>query len=99
MIRLESTFDKYDLTEKEYDLSFDYTTLQLVQLRNIRTDAAEEKVTLKYDSLNPMAFVQREAELQGQIGVLTVLINSCMEIQEKKLRTAIAEAQSQQSQS
>jgi hypothetical protein len=43
-------------------------------MQNIIAEAAEEKVRLTFDPLNPNAFIQREAELQGTILTLKAIL-------------------------
>lgn len=70
-----SLFTKYQFDTPEELISaysFSLASRQLIQ--NLICEAAEEKVKLTYDPAEPMKFVQREAELQGQIGILTMLL-------------------------
>ena len=71
---LPSTFTRYQLTPEEIQSGQALTTNNLYLMQNLICDAAEEKLALKYDPTNPMAFAQREAELQGQIGILKLLV-------------------------
>lgn len=50
------------------------TTLNLQNIQNLISAAAEEKLNMKFDPSNTLAFAQREAELQGQIGILKYLV-------------------------
>lgn len=70
---LPSTFSRYSLTSDEQTQAQILTTLNLQMIQNFICDAADERLSLKFDPLNPMAFAQREAELQGQIGILKML--------------------------
>lgn len=71
---LPSSFTRYHLTQEE-TLAGQILTAQNIQyIQNLICDAAEEKLGLKFDPLNPMEFAQREAELMGQIGILKMLI-------------------------
>lgn len=71
---IQSTFTRYSLTSEEIQSGQSLTTNNLYVMQNLICDAAEEKLALKYDPLNPMEFAQREAELQGQIGILKLLV-------------------------
>lgn len=71
---IPSTFTRYSLTQEEIIRGQTLTTDNLNLLQNYMCDAAEEKLSLKFDPLNPIVFAQREAELQGQIGILKMLI-------------------------
>jgi hypothetical protein len=72
--QLITTFTRYSLTEEEATAGQQLTTQNIQVLQNLMCDAAEEKLALKFDPQNPMEFAQREAELQGQIGILKLLI-------------------------
>jgi hypothetical protein len=74
MIPLPSTFSRFQLTSEEQSSGQSLTTNNLAVIQNLICDAAEERLALKYDPLNPLIWVQREAELQGQIGVLKLLV-------------------------
>lgn len=71
---IPSTFTRYHLTSEEQLSGQTLTTSNLQLLQNYICDAAEEKLALKFDPTNPLVFAQREAELQGQIGILKMLI-------------------------
>ena len=71
---LPSTFTRFQLTPEEISSGQTLTTNNLYLLQNLICDAAEEKLALKFDPTNPLAFAQREAELQGQIGILKLLV-------------------------
>jgi len=71
---LPSTFTRYKLTPEEQTNGQTLTTNNLYVLQNFICDAAEEKLALKFDPEHPMLFAQREAELQGQIGILKLLV-------------------------
>jgi hypothetical protein len=74
MIPLPSTFSRFQLTSEEQSSGQSLTTNNLAAIQNLICDAAEERLALKYDPLNPLIWVQREAELQGQIGILKLLV-------------------------
>lgn len=78
---LPSTFTRYHLTSEEQISGQTLTTPNLQLLQNYICDAAEEKLSLKFDTLNPMQFAQREAELQGQIGILKMLVELASQTQ------------------
>lgn len=71
---LPSTFTRYQLTPEEQLNGQILNTDNLQVIQNYICDAAEEKLALKYDPEHPMLFAQREAELQGQIGILKLLV-------------------------
>lgn len=67
-------FTSWNLDPLEFRRGCTYNDLQVKVIQNLICQAALEKVSLTYDPLNSMAFVQREAELQGQIGILEFLL-------------------------
>jgi hypothetical protein len=71
---INSTFTRYKLTPDEQTSGEQLTSSNLFVIQNLICDAAEEKLALKFDPLNPQSFVQREAELQGQLGILQLLV-------------------------
>lgn len=72
---LPTLFTKFLLTDEEELAGVTFTTEQRMYMQNMVAEAAEEKVRLTFDSANPAAFMQREAELQGCIITLTNLLN------------------------
>jgi len=72
--RKPTGFDSYTFDESEMKAATRLMPLQKQLYQTLAADAAIEKATLKYDPLNPHAFIQREAELQGQIGILLHLV-------------------------
>lgn len=71
---INSTFTRYKLTEEEQLAGQQLTSSNLCVMQNLMCDAAEERLSIKFDPINPLIFAQREAELQGQIGILKMLI-------------------------
>jgi hypothetical protein len=67
-------FTKYILTDEEELAGTAFSTTQRCFMQNIIAEAAEEKVRLTFDPLNPNAFIQREAELQGTILTLQAIL-------------------------
>jgi hypothetical protein len=70
-----SRFTFYTLSPQEASQAAVFTSLNIAHLSNIRAQAAEDKLNLTYDPLNPIAFAQREAELHGVISTIDNLIN------------------------
>ena len=76
---LTNTFAVYDLTEEEA-LQGSILTIQQVQvIQNLLAGAAEEKLNLELDPLNPVKFAQEEASLKGQIDILRYLLDTSIE--------------------
>ena len=69
-------FTQFVLTKEEEEAGIEFTTCQRMYIQNLISEAALEKVKLTFDPQNPQQFVQREAELQGQINVLVSLLNA-----------------------
>lgn len=67
-------FTSYNLSEEEQLASYQLTTLTKMMLQNELSLAAQEKLALKFDPLNPINFAQREAELAGKIGILQYIL-------------------------
>lgn len=72
--RKPTGFDSYTFTEDEMKAATRLMPLQKALYQTLAADAAIEKAMLKFDPLNPLIFAQREAELQGQIGILLHLV-------------------------
>lgn len=72
---LPSTFSRYYLGAEEQVQAETLTSLNLQSIQNLLCDCAEAKVNLKFDPLHTGDFLQKEAELQGQIGILRLLID------------------------
>ena len=70
----QSSFTRYTLGKGEQIAGESLTPETAYVLQNLICDAAEEKLNLKLDPTNPMQFAQREAELQGQIGILKYIL-------------------------
>lgn len=72
--QIQNRFTSWELSETEAQLGFLYSDLQRCNIQNLISEAAEAKISLTFDPTNPIAFAQREAELQGQIGILEYLL-------------------------
>lgn len=71
----KSSFVRYEMTESEIKAGSVFTLDQRAVMQNLIADAAEEKIALTFDTNNPQQFIQREAELTGQIGILKYLLD------------------------
>lgn len=67
-------FTSYNLTPQELMAGQMLTVAQVMNIQNYLSQVAIRKLNLKYDPLNPVAFAQQEAEMQGQITVLRQLL-------------------------
>jgi len=79
---LPSLFTRYALTEQEHIEGCLLNANQKAVIQNLTADIAEEKLLLKFDPSNVAAYQQREAELQGQIGILKFLLAASDEAEE-----------------
>jgi len=69
-----NVFQSWVLSPKEILQGSIFSGLQKQYLQNERAKLAHERITLSYDAEHPTKFMQRDAELQGQIGILTYLL-------------------------
>ena len=72
---LNSSFITYTLTPAQVAAGSTFTHDQRAVIQNLIGDAAEEKLNLTFDPSHPQIFIQREAELMGQIGILKYLLS------------------------
>lgn len=79
---LPSLFSKFQLTDVELLEGTLLNTNQKAVIQNLLADTVADKILLKFDPDNIAAFQQREAELQGQIGILQYLIATSDEAEE-----------------
>jgi len=70
-----NNFSEWNLTDEEIPFAYSFNDLNLKALQNEIAIASQEKISLKFDPLNPIAFAQQEAELAGKIGILQYLID------------------------
>ncbi len=70
-----SQFSQYELTESETLAGSILSQEQIYVIQNLISSIAAEKLALKFTPESPLEFAQREAELQGQIGILTYLLD------------------------
>ena len=79
-IRVNS-FTSYDLTSAEEQAGSILNHNQKLVLQNKLAFLAETKIRLKFDPSHVQEFLQQEAELQGQIGILTWLLETSAQIE------------------
>lgn len=75
-------FSSYTLSEAELKEGLTFNIYQLRVIQNMIAEAANEKISLVFDPTNPSEFIQREAELHGQINVLEYLIAASIKEEE-----------------
>lgn len=71
---VNSSFTRYEFSDEELFQAFAFSPLTRMAIQNEIAIAAEEKIALKFDPSNPLAFAQQEAELAGKIGILQFLL-------------------------
>lgn len=86
-----TSFTSYDLTPAEQLSGSILSTMQVQVIQNLICGIAESKLVLTLDTSNPNSFIQREAELQGQLGILKHLLATS----EESIKQSNYEAQSQ----
>lgn len=76
MAHLDPTnpFQAWVLSPEEYLHAQVLTSLQKQYLQNERAVLANKRIALRYDPEHPQKFLQADAELQGQIGILSYLL-------------------------
>lgn len=76
VVRLAELFNTVELGEKEELAGRIFTNAQLAVLNNDRIKLAQEMLNLTYQYPKDETYALRLAELQGQLGNLTFLIDS-----------------------
>lgn len=71
---IPNRFSSWELDSQEKLQASMLTDLQTKHIQNLICVAALEKSSLTFDPQNPLQFTQKEAELQGQIGILEYLL-------------------------
>lgn len=69
-------FTEWELTSEEATSARIFSALNLQYLQNLLADVVKMKLALTLDPNNVSVFIQQEAELQGQIGILKLLIQN-----------------------
>ena len=73
---LTNSFTSYELTEDQINSGSQLSPENVYVIQNHISALAEEKLNLIFDPLNPMSFALRNAELQGQIDILKMLVET-----------------------
>jgi len=71
---IAGTFTYYQLTDREVLAGSILTSDQKAVIQNELAQAADNKLNLDFDPLNPTKFAQDEAFLKGQMSILRVLL-------------------------
>ncbi len=80
---IPNSFASFALTEEEELRGSLLQDEQKFVIQNLLSNLAEEKLALAYDPINTSTYLQREAELQGQIGILKYLLAQSTSAEEK----------------
>lgn len=80
---IPSAFSKYSLSPEETKSGQTLNIYNVQVIQNLISEAAEEKISLEFNPLNPSIFIQREAELQGQIRILQYLLACSAEMSQE----------------
>lgn len=72
----KSSFTKYILNESETITSQLLTQPQKENIQNLLCEAAEMRLALVFNPLNPSVFIQEEAGLSGRITILKYLLEA-----------------------
>lgn len=75
MKQLPNPFALYEFSQEEAEAGLAFNDLQRAALQNLLTQHALQKLQLKVDTTNTMAFVQQEAYQAGCIATLNMLLN------------------------
>jgi hypothetical protein len=67
-------FQSWEFTPQELTAGTILTTIQKQCIQNQISSLALQRINLMYDPSTPLVFVQRDAELKGQINALQYLI-------------------------
>lgn len=73
-IRVVNSFTSYQLTDEQTRAGENLTPESEFVIQNHISELAEEKLNLVFTPDSPMSFALRNAELQGQIDILKMLI-------------------------
>ena len=80
---MESMFVRYSLTEHEQEQANLLTDLNIASLQTLLCSMAEEKINLSFDPEHKERFLQREAELGGQIKIIQEIIRISSDTKEE----------------
>lgn len=73
---IPTSFTKYNLSPKDVKVALlNFTELQKMYIQNLIADAAEEKLALTVPANDIPSFLQKEAELHGQIEILKYILS------------------------
>jgi hypothetical protein len=76
-----NSFASWELTRSEEESGSILNSTQKMVLQNKLADIAAAKLTLKYDSTASTVFMQQEAELVGQMGIIQWLLDTSEQVE------------------
>jgi hypothetical protein len=85
ILRQETSFDRYDLTEEEERQALMMSQLTIMYLKDLRGRVAESKLRLEVRPDQFQVFLQQEAAFQGQLQTLDAILNAVKEAYEEQL--------------
>lgn len=74
MKQIPNPFTQYEMSPEEESQSKILSFEQRANIQNHLSRCAQAKLELIYDSNNPVSSMQAEAEIQGQIGILKLIL-------------------------
>lgn len=81
-----SQFTQYSFAEVELLNAQVLSPLQRCYIQTLLGEYSEQRLTINFDSTNPIQFAQQEAEIKGQIGILKLLLEQS-DLAEAALKT------------
>lgn len=82
---IPNTFTSYQLSDEEVSQGTMLTIVQKQVLSNRQANIAEEKLRLEIDPEHPLAFIQQEAYLKGQLELLDYILEDSATMEEEQL--------------
>lgn len=68
--KIEISISSVELTDSELKSAYILSHYQKLGIKKLMADIANQKIGLKFDVANPIAFAQEEADLAGQLVIL-----------------------------
>lgn len=72
--QVTNEFTSWNMSDQEIQMAQTLSAEQVMYFQTMMAGYASKKLALAYNSQNPLQSAQREAELQGQIGVLQQIL-------------------------
>lgn len=81
-------FTAYEFTQAEVFSATRFSDLSVMLIQTLIAEAAIRRTNLHYDSANPTNFLQQEAEIAGEIGILEHLLTLMLDTPAPEKETA-----------